>query len=228
MEQRIFVIEDEPEVHDLLRAILSEGPRYAVDGTHDARDALSHLRSFSPHCLLLDLMLGPGPSGLELCRQVRDDEQLAGVGILVVSGRIPQGAEHRVLLNGADLCLHKSVLSPAVLLDNVAALLQIVENRTSSRITRGALTLDTEMEQAWVDQQPVQLTAMQRCILRRLLMRPRHVWSPSQLLASDASPNAARRLARVQVARIRKQFGAHASLIKTVRGKGYFLDLPPD
>jgi DNA-binding response OmpR family regulator len=72
---RVLVIEDEPDLQELLRFNLQkEGHTVAVAGT--GSDGLHELRRQPFDLVLLDLML-PDRDGLEVCRIVRADEALS-------------------------------------------------------------------------------------------------------------------------------------------------------
>ncbi|MCU7944951.1 MAG: response regulator, partial [Candidatus Thiodiazotropha sp. (ex Cardiolucina cf. quadrata)] len=67
--QRILMVEDEPEVRELIRFIL-EPKGYQVDEADNAQDARRLLSQRSYDLILMDWML-PGRSGLDLTRELR-------------------------------------------------------------------------------------------------------------------------------------------------------------
>ena len=96
---RVLVVDDDPDVHAMLRAVLlDEG--YDVQSVNDGAEALAALREGSFHVVLLDLMM-PNVSGwrfLEIYRQ----SPLPHTPVIVVSAiqrnalRLPQGAMEQV------------------------------------------------------------------------------------------------------------------------------------
>src|SRR5512133_3917886 len=69
MAERILVIEDEPQIADLLRrGLIYEG--YTVEVSPDGETGLAAARDRPPDLVLLDLML-PGIDGLSVCRRLR-------------------------------------------------------------------------------------------------------------------------------------------------------------
>jgi two-component system response regulator MprA len=69
MAERILVIEDEPQIADLLRrGLLYEG--YVVEIADDGEAGLAMARDRPPDLVLLDLML-PGIDGLTVCKRLR-------------------------------------------------------------------------------------------------------------------------------------------------------------
>jgi len=118
--KRVFVVDDEPDVIDLLRTIL-EVEGFAVETSADGRDALARVLQRPPHLLVLDLMM-PGLDGLELLKLLRLDPRGAAVPVLVVSAR--SGHQHQLesLQRGASAYLCKP-FSPRELRRQVRQLL---------------------------------------------------------------------------------------------------------
>lgn len=105
MSQRILIADDEPNIVVSLEYLMKrEG--YAVSVARDGTAALAAIREQRPDLVLLDVMM-PGPSGFEVCQEVRADPSLAGVKILMLSakGRETDIAKGRAL--GADAYLTK-------------------------------------------------------------------------------------------------------------------------
>ncbi len=83
--KRILVVDDEPDMVDLLATILkSDG--FQVDTDTDGRSALARLLADPPDLVLLDLMM-PDLDGMELLKLLRLDAKGANVPVLVVSAR---------------------------------------------------------------------------------------------------------------------------------------------
>src|ERR1700728_3438399 len=94
---RVLVVEDDPNIVDLIRSNL------AVRGfdtvvSNDGLRALELLEREQPDIVLLDLML-PQVDGFELCRQVRER---SNVGVIVVSARGGERDKVTALNVGAD------------------------------------------------------------------------------------------------------------------------------
>ena len=73
MKKRILIIEDESSIVELLMLVLMrEG--YEVKSCQSGREAVSMVKEFHPHLILLDVML-PGMDGASIVRVLSDDEQ---------------------------------------------------------------------------------------------------------------------------------------------------------
>ena len=98
--KRILIIEDDRDIVELVRYNLAnEG--FQVSGVNDGASGLSTLKKSPPDLLLLDLML-PKLSGLEICREVRKDESLNRLPILMLTARGDEADRVVGLEMGAD------------------------------------------------------------------------------------------------------------------------------
>ncbi len=99
---RVLVVEDDPNISDLIRTNLS-ARGYDVVLSADGREVERLLERERPDIVLLDLTL-PDADGFELCRQIRSRSP---VGIIVVSARGGESDKVRALNQGADDYLTK-------------------------------------------------------------------------------------------------------------------------
>ena len=86
-ETRVIVyIEDEPELVDLLRLILKD-ERIVIKSALRGREGLDLIRQLKPDLVLLDLML-PDIDGWEVFREMREDDALKDIPVIVITVRI--------------------------------------------------------------------------------------------------------------------------------------------
>ncbi len=83
---RILVIDDLPDNLFLLSSILEE-EGYTVNVAEDANSALTLLPQFLPDLILLDVMM-PEINGYELTRKIRQDSELGGLPIVLITASI--------------------------------------------------------------------------------------------------------------------------------------------
>jgi DNA-binding response OmpR family regulator len=118
---RVFVIDDEPDMVDLLATILrSDGLEVETDT--DGRSALARVLSDPPDLVLLDLMM-PDLDGMELLKLLRLDPKGARVPVLVVSARSGHQDQLGTLQLGANAYICKP-FSPRELVFQVRQLLE--------------------------------------------------------------------------------------------------------
>src|SRR3974377_1344677 len=122
--KRILIIEDDSEIVELVRYNLAnEG--FQVNAAFDGTSGLSTLKKSPPDLLLLDLML-PKMSGLDICREVRKDESLNRLPVLMLTARGDEADRVVGLEMGADDYVTKP-FSPRELIARVKALLRRAE-----------------------------------------------------------------------------------------------------
>lgn len=114
---RILVVEDESGILAALTLLLDmEG--YRVTEATNGRQALECLRAGAPDLVITDYMM-PYMDGAELMRQIRQDPELTGLPIILLSAALPEDTD---LAGLADATLSKPV-SIDELLDAIARLL---------------------------------------------------------------------------------------------------------
>jgi CheY-like chemotaxis protein len=97
----ILVVDDEPGIRDAIGSVL-EDEGYAVTTAGDGRVALQAMHDGLRPCLaILDLMM-PVMTGVELCRAMERDPELADVPVVIVSA-YARGAEDLQV----DAVIHK-------------------------------------------------------------------------------------------------------------------------
>lgn len=84
-KKRILCIEDEPEMIELIRIIL-EKRGFEVKGAVGGKEGLEKARSEKPDLILLDLMM-PEMDGWEVYRQLKNDEELKNIPVIIVTAR---------------------------------------------------------------------------------------------------------------------------------------------
>src|SRR4029077_8232991 len=117
--KRVLIIEDDRDIVELVRYNLAnEG--FQVNAAFDGSSGLSSLKKTPPDLLLLDLML-PKMSGLDICREVRKDESLNRLPVLMLTARGDEADRVVGLEMGADDYVTKP-FSPRELIARVKAL----------------------------------------------------------------------------------------------------------
>ncbi|HYV44955.1 MAG TPA: response regulator [Myxococcaceae bacterium] len=86
----VLVADDEPAVLDALSQVV-EDLGHQVVRAHDGREALQLARAQKPHLVVTDHMM-PRLSGLDLVRQLREDDGLRDVPVLLLSAALPLGS----------------------------------------------------------------------------------------------------------------------------------------
>lgn len=83
--RRVVYIEDEPEMIDLVRLILSR-KNFEVIGANGGRAGLELVRKLHPDLVLLDLMM-PDVDGWEVYQQLKAEEQTRSIPVIIVTAK---------------------------------------------------------------------------------------------------------------------------------------------
>ena len=83
--KNILCVEDEPEMIDLIRLILSRHG-FNVIGANGGKEGLEKVRESSPDLILLDLMM-PDVDGWEVYQQIKADEKTSNIPVIVVTAK---------------------------------------------------------------------------------------------------------------------------------------------
>jgi two-component system, OmpR family, alkaline phosphatase synthesis response regulator PhoP len=227
---RILVVEDDPDIADLVRRYLQKAG-FAVDVRSSGREALSAIAAQPPDLLVLDLML-PQVNGLEICRIVRSDEKTRSIPVIMVTARAEESERIAGLDLGADDYLAKP-FSPAELVARVRALLRrtVRTPAIETTIAYGPIVVDTAQHTVASAGDPVGLTAKEFLLLQYLLRNRGRVLSRDVLLTDvwGYKYTGGTRTVDVHVRRLREKLPVLEHALVTVKQFGYrLLDTPPD
>ncbi|MFJ1302917.1 DNA-binding response regulator [Bordetella genomosp. 5] len=221
---RVLVIEDDTTLGHALQEFLSD-QGYAVDWLTEGDKVQGALAGQPYDLLLLDLNL-PGLSGLEVLRQVRQENNQ--VPVLILTAR--DGLDDRVA--GLDAGADDYVTKPFDLPELAARVRALGRRRTGQAqplIEVGPLVFDTVGREVRANGHRLALSVRELSVLEMLMARVGRVVTKRQIVNSlsawdaDFSENAV----EVYVYRLRKRLEGTGASIQTVRGFGYMLDVEP-
>lgn len=182
-DRRILIVEDEPDIAELLALHMRDVYRevvLAADGHAGMRLACSQPWDL----VILDLRL-PGPDGLSICRRLRRDG--AYVPILMLTAKSSELDRVLGLELGADDYVSKP-FSVSELMARVKAILRRVDlqNRQAPAeggpIRVGDLRIEPARREVSVAGRPVELTAREFDLLLHFARHPGRVFRRGQLL----------------------------------------------
>jgi len=216
---KILVIDDEPNIVNLVTAYLKpEG--YEIYTAEDGQQGLKAARAFKPDLIVLDVML-PGMDGIEVLTRLRRESD---VYVILLTAKTEETDRVIGLSVGADDYVIKP-FSPRELTARIKAALR----RLKSTPTTGAdilafkhVRIDSAARQVTIDENPVEMTAIEFDLLKILAENRGRVLSREQLLESvwGGSYYGEMRVVDVHLGHVRKKLGRD-DLIATVRGVGY-------
>jgi CheY-like chemotaxis protein len=116
----ILVVEDEPELRELLRRTLKKAG-WSVREASNGREALDQLAHVRPALIVLDLMM-PIMDGFEFLQELRKRPEWQSIPVLVVTAKELSPAERQALQERVTQCVLKGAYSRQDLLDAVCEL----------------------------------------------------------------------------------------------------------
>ncbi|MBX3274393.1 MAG: response regulator transcription factor [Sandaracinaceae bacterium] len=223
MSERILIVDDEPDLVELLEYNLRQSG-YTVTTARDGASAFAEVRRQPPDLILLDLML-PDVSGTEVCRRLKKDASTEGIPVLMITARSEEIDRVVGFELGADDYITKP-FSPREVVLRVQAVLRRARPRHESsedRMVFGTLEIDVPRHRVLVDDEEVPLTALEFKLLYDLASRRGRVQSRDALLERvwGYAPGIETRTVDTHVKRLREKLGSARDTIETVRGVGY-------
>jgi two-component system phosphate regulon response regulator PhoB len=221
---RILIIEDEPDVVDMLTLNLRKVEGFVVSNAADGAAGLRKAREEMPALIILDLML-PKMPGLEVCKVLKSDPATKHIPIIMLTAKAEEIDRIVGLEFGADDYVTKP-FSPREIVLRVKAIMRrgkgdVVEEQ----LTVGPITVDPARHHVTVNGKKVRLTSVEFKLLSMLMLRRGRVQARDRLLNEVWGYESLidTRTVDTHVRRLRKKLGKAADAIETVRGFGYRL-----
>jgi two-component system phosphate regulon response regulator PhoB len=220
-KELILVIEDEPDVLDLLRLHLrKEG--FAVAEASDGVNALKTAREKLPAAIVLDLMI-PEMKGEDVCRQLRARKATEKIPIIMLTAKARPEERIAGLELGADDYLTKP-FSPRELILRLRLLIQKSQAAgAADKLQVGPFELDRTSFEVKVNGHKLDLTALEFRLLALLMERRGQVLSREALLRDvwgyrNLSNS---RTVDTHMRRLRNKLRPDHNRLMTVHGEGY-------
>jgi two-component system OmpR family response regulator len=226
-EARLLVVDDEPNIRELLTASLRFAG-FEVVPAADGAQALTLADQHRPDLVVLDVML-PDMDGFTVTRKLR--ERGRDMPILFLTARDETGDKVQGLTIGGDDYVTKPFSLEEVVARIRAVLRRVGAEADSGRLVFHDLELDEDSHEVRRAGAPVELSPTEFKLLRYLLLNPNRVLSKSQILdhvwAYDFHGESG--IVESYISYLRRKIDVvDPALIHTKRGVGYVLRLPPD
>ena len=160
----ILVVDDEPQIRRVMRTTLSSHG-YTVLEARDGPEALERIRSARPDLILLDVNM-PGPSGLEICRELRASNDAP---IIMLTVRNSERDKVQALDAGADDYVVKPFGIEELMARIRASLRRANPAESLPAFHSPELSIDFEKRVVTVKSRPVRLTPKEFELLRFLV-----------------------------------------------------------
>ena len=223
---RILIVEDETRIADFLqRGLRAEGHFSLV--ANDGETGLSLAMEGDFDLILLDLML-PGIHGHEVCQQLRMKQ--VNTPLIILSAMDSLDDVIAGLRMGAD-----DYMTKPFSFEELLARIDAVMRRNSAiadqeqTLKAGPLVFDRKSLRFFKEDAQVQLTAKELAIIELLMSNPGTLFSRERILNNvwGLNMDPLTNVVDVYIGKLRKKIdsGSASSMIETVRGMGYRLNL---
>jgi two-component system alkaline phosphatase synthesis response regulator PhoP len=219
----ILIIEDDSDIRELLRYNM-EREGYKVYDFDAIDEATNWLSKKMPNLILLDIML-PGKDGLTFCRELKKDERLSHIPVILITARNDDADIVAGLEVGADDYIVKP-FSSRVLTARIRTVLRHREASVKNKqeiLTYGPFEIDRECHIVKANGKSITLTIGEFNALELFMRRPGVVFSRDQIIDALHGHDhfAADRAIDVLIVGLRKKLGKCSTWIETIRGIGY-------
>jgi two-component system, OmpR family, response regulator len=227
-EAKLLVVEDEPNIRELLATSL----RFAGFEVHVAADGASALKQASTHhpdLVVLDVML-PDMDGFTVTRKLRESGRI--LPIVFVTARDSVEDKVKGLTVGGD-----DYVTKPFSLEEVVARIRAVLRRTRGEIDDSAtlrfhdVELDEDTHEVRRGKRVIEVSPTEFKLLRYLMLNPNRVLSKAQILDHvwEYDFRGQSGIVESYISYLRRKVDVEEpALIQTRRGVGYVLRLPPE
>ncbi|MDH5609254.1 MAG: response regulator transcription factor [Cyclobacteriaceae bacterium] len=219
-EYKILVVDDEPDILELLKYNLSkEG--YQVKTALDGIRGVEIAKKFIPDLILLDIMM-PKQDGVETCRQIRELPELTHTFVIFLTARSEEYSEVAAFDSGADDYITKPI-KPRALMSRIQAYFRRESKKQTDtdRINFDGLEIDRTSYTLSRDGQIISLPKKEFELLYFLAQHPGKVFGREELLQNiwGTDVYVLARTVDVHIRKVREKIGD--KYISTVKGVGY-------
>ncbi|MDZ4709500.1 MAG: response regulator transcription factor [Saprospiraceae bacterium] len=215
---RVLIVDDEADIREFLSYNLTKNG-FKVEVAEDGIEGLKRATSFSPHIIILDIMM-PGMSGIELCKEIRSRPEFNGVLIAMLTARQEDQVQIESLNVGADDYITKP-LKPSVFLSRIKALLRRTDINVSESLKFKDLVIDPVSFQITLHEKTLDLPKKEFEILYLLASKPGKVFGRDEILSKiwGREVIVGDRTIDVHIRKLREKIGD--KYVQTIKGVGY-------
>ncbi len=221
MGKRVLIIEDEREIQDILKELLTDAG-YEATAASDGLEGITLFQKQKFDLILLDIMM-PKIDGYGVCEIIRKE---SSIPIIMLTALDEEEAQVKAFELKVDDYITKPFSVKLVLL-RVEAVLRRVKERESQMLenilTYGNVRLDRESHLVSVDGIPVSLTQTEYGLLERFMLYPGRVFTRDNLLNEVWGYDfiGDEKNVNIHIMNLRRKLGT--DIIETIRGVGYRL-----
>jgi two-component system OmpR family response regulator len=219
---RVLVVDDEPNILQFLEiGLQNEG--FEVQTAPDGMSAITLLRQFQPHVVILDVMM-PGMDGFEVCRMLKKNDNIA---VIMLTAKDEVDDRVKGLTIGAD----DYVAKPFSFDELLARIYARVRNQFPNlfgEVSIGPFNIDDRRREIRFENRVLELSPTEYELLKYLVMNHGLVLSKTMILDKvwGYDFGGEQNIVEVYIRSLRDKLNdKDHQLIRTLRGSGYRVDI---
>ena len=223
----IFCVEDDSGIRDLMIYTLNSSGLEA-EGFADGEALFAALGSRTPELIMLDIML-PGEDGISILKKLRSRSATESIPVIMATAKGTEYDKVIALDSGADDYLAKP-FGMMEMLSRIRAVLrrsEVKNDNLATVITFQGLRLDKASYAVYINDEPVDVTKREFELLHMFMSKPGQVFTREVILGEIWGIDYAgeTRTVDMHVSTLRTKLKDYGSMIHTVRGIGYRMDI---
>tara|TARA_X000000950_G_scaffold73674_3_gene91768 strand:- start:14453 stop:15139 length:687 start_codon:yes stop_codon:yes gene_type:complete len=222
MTNKVFIVEDEPDLRDTLKYNF-ENEGFQVESFANGESFIDFIEKKKPNLVVLDLML-PGLSGLDVCRELRSKDKYDDISVIMLTAK----SEEIDRIVGFELGADDYVTKPFSVRELILRVKVLLKKRADNpsdehTLEFGPISMNLEAHDVSINGESILLTALEFKLLKHLLTRKGRVQTRDQLLGDvwGYSAEVTTRTVDTHIKRLREKLGKTGDFIQTIRGVGY-------
>ncbi|MGN1058813.1 MAG: response regulator transcription factor [Clostridia bacterium] len=222
---KIWCVEDDAGIRDIeVYTLTSTG--FEAAGFADGQSFFEALKKNTPDLVLLDIML-PDMDGVAILKKLKAREETKELPVIMATAKGMEYDKIQSLDLGADDYLVKPFGMMEMVSRIRAVLRRCLPPEEACHLYCGGLTVNTREHTVTLDGERLSLTLKEFELLRLFLSHPGIVYTREQLFSAVWGMDycGESRTVDMHIRTLRQKLGAYGSLIETVRGVGYRLEV---
>ena len=219
MNERIFVIEDDENIQEIVKLSL-ESNGYQVTLFDNAIDAIIEIKREAPDLAIFDVML-PQMDGISAVKKIRETN--TEMPILILSAKDSEIDKIHGLDSGSDDYMTKPIDLEELLM-RIKALLRRYSIKNNHKLNIGDVELDYDKLSVTKNEESIYLPKKEFYLLYKLLSYPGKIFTRMELMDDIWGMDSCseEQTVNVHIRRLREKFKEYSEFeIITVRGLGY-------
>ena len=185
MSRSILIVEDEPDIRELLNFTISRSG-YSIIEAETAEDAIKLLDGGRPELIIIDWML-PGMDGIDLAKKLRSEELTNDLPIIMLTARGEEADKLRSFEVGIDDYVTKP-FSPKELMARIKALLRRTGTPEDQSLSVAGVKMDLASHRVTVNSDKVMIGPTEFKLLELFMRNPNRAVSYTHLTLPTNAP----------------------------------------